>query len=147
MFTSILNTYNPKDKRSLGILKLFAEDLSDSERINFVQSIFEKGSWILPTEISRASTSIELKELSNIKFHQIFDKWVKKRIEHSSNIQIGSKYPFITGELISEFRELLLSLKNLGFSADLLTIFDNLFENSNPPYLKKFLQDSISVVI
>lgn len=147
MFTSILNIYNPKDQRSLGILKLFAEDLSDSERINFVESIFEQGSWILPTEISRASNSLDLKKLSNLKFHQILDRWVNKRIEHSSNIQIGSKYPFITHELISEFRQLLLSLKNLDFSSDLLTIFDNLFENSNPSYLKKFLHDSISVVI
>ena len=72
MFSTILNTYNPKDKRSYGILRLFAEDLSEFERIQFVQSIFERGSWILPTEISKISNSIELKQISNIKFHEIF---------------------------------------------------------------------------
>lgn len=147
MFSTILNTYNPKDKRSYGILRLFAEDLSEFERIQFVQSIFERGSWILPTEISKISNSIELKQISNIKFHEIFDKWVMKRIEHSSQIQEGSRDPFITVELISEFRELLLSLRNLKFSSDLLIIFDNLFDNCNPSYFKKFLQNSISVVI
>jgi small subunit ribosomal protein S1 len=147
MFTSILNAYNPKDKRSYGVLRLFAEGLSESERLKFVELIFEKGSWILPTEISKTSNSIELKEISNIKFYQIFDKWVKKRIEHSSQIPISSKDPFITNVLITDFRELLLSLRNLNFSPDLLTIFDNLFDNCNPFYFKKFLQNAISFVI
>jgi small subunit ribosomal protein S1 len=147
MFTPILNIYNPKDYRSHAILKYFSEGLSENENILFVEEILKRGSWLLPTEISRISNSSELKHKTETYFYQIFDKWVSNRIQYSNSISPRTKNPYITIDLHFEFREALLSIKNLGFTSDALYILEKLVLNSNPIYLEKFLNSAFWVII
>ncbi|OXE95090.1 hypothetical protein B0A64_24695, partial [Flavobacterium araucananum] len=147
MFNLILNKYDPKDVRSHGILKFFVDDLTENDKIAFVDSIFKKGSWILPTEISKSSDSHRLKEETKEKFLKIFNEWVNERYKYSSKISKRAKNPRLTIDLTSEFREILLSIKNLNFSPEIMLVLKKFFDNSNDLYLKTFFRNSLSVVI
>ena len=147
MFNSVLTKYNPKDNNSHGILKFFAENLTESESVNFIQSIFDNGSWILPTEISRSFHSSTLKEKTTNEFNRIFDKWVSDRIEFSEKIPARTKNPYITENLHFEFREALLSVKNLNFPNNIMGVFDRFFVECKSIYLSKFFDGCFWVVI
>ena len=147
MFSDILNQYNPKDKQSHGILKFFAEDLDEIERIKFVETIFERGSWILPTEISKLSKSKELKEQTEHHFFRIFNDWVNARIDYSESIAIESKHPFVTIKLSSEFSEVILSLRNLDFSDKIMPLFKKFLEQANANYLNTFLDRNYFLIV
>jgi len=147
MFSDILNQYNPKDKRSHGILKFFAEDLDEIERIKFVETIFERGSWILPTEISKLSKSKELKEQTEQHFFRIFNDWVNARIDYSESIPIENKHPFVTIKLSSEFSEVILSLRNLDFSDKIMSLFKKFLEEANANYLNTFLDRNYFLIV
>ena len=74
MINTVLDKYPPENLRSHTILRFFAEGLEDKEKIKFVEAIFNRGSWVLPTEIFKSSDSLILKEYTNNKFHQILWK-------------------------------------------------------------------------
>lgn len=147
MFNSILSKYDPKDIRSHGILSFFVDDLNENEKIEFVDLIFKKGSWGLPTEICKLSDSIQLKEKTNQKFLQIFNDWVDERIKYSSKISKKAKNPLVTIDLTTEFREILLSIRNLNFSLEIMDVLKRFFDNSNQLYIKNFFRNSLSIII
>ena len=147
MFTKILRQHNPRDRRNHSILKFFADGLNEEQRQIFVESIFANGAWLLPTEISLYSKSKELELVTRNLFLQIFERWVANRIEHSEQIFTDVKNPFVSNELVVQFREGLLSLKNLGFHSDVFVLFENFIERSNPNYLKSFLRNSLTVIV
>jgi len=147
MFSTVLNNYDAKDKRSHGILKFFAEDLTDIEKTEFVLSIFDKGSWILATEISKMSESVNLLNNTKNKFQTIFNEWVRKRIEHSLIIPQNISNPTIPYTYIIEYKEALIAIKNLNFTDELLLICEKFLFECNPNYAKKFIENSFNLVI
>jgi len=146
-FCAILIEHDPKDIRSHSILRFFAEDLSEFEKTEFVSSIFESGSWILPTEISSSSGSIELKNYTKEKFHKIFDEWAIKRIEFSVSLKNEIRNFFIPINLLVEFREALFSVRNLDFPIELMSVFEKLVCESNSNYLNNYFENSFWLVI
>lgn len=146
MFTSILNRYNPKDPRTHGILKYFSEGLSENENISFVEELFKSGSWLLPTEISRVNISDNLREKTSNYFYQIFNNWVLDRIEFSNRISSKTRNPYITSDLHFQFRQAILSIKNLDFPKEMMKTLEGFVLNTNPLYLEKFLEGEFWVV-
>jgi small subunit ribosomal protein S1 len=143
----VLNKHNPKDKRSHSILRFFAEDLTDLEQIRFVEAIFDYDSWILSSEISKSSNSIKLRNYTENRFNKIFYKWVNKRIEHSSFLTKETKNPYLPQTYSLEFREILFTIRNLGFPKEIMKIFDLFIENCNPSYLKKYFDNNFWIVV
>ena len=99
MINFTLNKYNPKDKNTHNILRFFAEDLDEADKIKFIEAIFNRGSWVLPTEIFKLSELNSLKGYTEDKFYKIFNDWVDERIKHNSFIHVNSKHPFIPHQL------------------------------------------------
>ena len=114
MINTVLDNYPPQNLRSHTILRFFAEDLEEKEKIKFVEAIFNRGSWVLPTEIFKSSDSFNLKEYTNDKFYQIFNEWVDKRIKHNSFLSEKSKNVNVPYRIINEFIEALFSINNLN---------------------------------
>lgn len=146
-FATILNKYNPTDKRTHSILKFLAEELTEDEKFEFVTAIFDKGSWILPTEICNSSESNKLKDDTKNKFYRIFNEWVTKRIEHSLVIPQNIKNPTIPHTYISEYREALISTKNLNFPIELMLVFERFLKECKSIYAKNIFNDSFRLVI
>ncbi|ADY51126.1 RNA binding S1 domain protein [Pseudopedobacter saltans DSM 12145] len=148
MLDSIINKYNPKDPSTHGILKYFSEQLSEKENISFILEIFKSGSWLLATEISRTNSSEELNEKTTIQFYGLFDQWVANRIDFSNTIfSSRTRNPYITTNLHFQFREALLSIKNLDFPEKGMKILEKLILNVNPIYLERFLDGTLWIVI
>jgi ribosomal protein S1 len=147
MINTVLDKYPPQNLRSHTILRFFAEDLEEKENIKFVEAIFNRGSWVLPTEIFKSSDSFNLKEYTNIKFHQIFNEWVDKRIKHNSFLSENSRNVNIPYRIINEFIEALFSIKNLGFPVELLSALKGLLVNCDSKYLKVLYEGSFNLVI
>ena len=147
MINTVLDNYPPQNLRSHTILRFFAEDLEEKENIKFVEAIFNRGSWVLPTEIFKSSDSFNLKEYTNDKFYQIFNEWVDKRIKHNSFLSQKSKNVNIPNRIIYEFIEALFSINNLGFPVELLSALERLLVNCDSKYLKVLYEKSFNLVI
>ncbi|PVX47233.1 ribosomal protein S1 [Flavobacterium sp. 103] len=147
IFSAVLNRHDPKAIISHGILRFFAEDLSENEKIEFVKSIFDKGSWILSTEIASISDSEEIKTYTQGKFFQIFNNWVSKRIEHSAYLSKISKNAFLPYMYKMEFKEALFSIKNLNFPLEIMSVLERFINHCNSALLKNYLDDALWVVI
>jgi small subunit ribosomal protein S1 len=147
MINTVLDNYPPQNLRSHTILRFFAEDLEEKEKIKFVEAIFNRGSWVLPTEIFKSSDSFNLKEYTNDKFYQIFNEWVDKRIKHNSFLSEKSKNVNVPYRIINEFIEALFSINNLGFPVELLSALERLLVNCDSKYLKVLYEKSFNLVI
>ena len=147
MINFTLNKYNPKDKNTHNILRFFAEDLDEADKIKFIEAIFNRGSWVLPTEIFKLSELNSLKGYTEDKFYKIFNDWVDERIKHNSFIYVNSKHPFIPHQLFFDYTEALFSIKNLGFPSKLLSTFERLLKNCRLSYIKRFYENSFNLVI
>jgi small subunit ribosomal protein S1 len=147
IFSAVLNRHDPKEIISHGILRFFAEDLSETEKIEFVKSIFDKGSWILSTEIGSISDSEKIKTFAQDKFFHIFNNWVSKRIEHSSYLNKNSKNAFLPYVYKMEFKEALFSIKNLNFPLEIMSVLERFINHCNSSLLKNYLDDALWLVI
>jgi len=146
-FSVILHEYDPKDIRSHNILRFFVEDLTENEKIEFVAALFYRNSWILPTEISKISDSIRLKNYTKNTFLEIFNDWTSKRINFSNSLKIEIKNYFIPATLLLEYREVLFSIRNLNFPDELMLVYEKLICESNANYLNKYFAVSFWEVI
>ena len=140
MINFTLNKYDPKDKNTHNILRFFAEDLGEADKIKFIEAIFNRGSWVLPTEIFKLSELSSLKGYTEDKFYKIFNDWVDERIKHNSFISFSNRNPFIPNQLIFDYTEALFSIRNLGFPDKLISTFERLLKTCRPSYIKVFYE-------
>ena len=147
MFSTVFFKYDPKDTRTHGILKFFAEDLTENEKIHFVSLLYDKGSWMLATEVSNASDSQRLKSETKEKFLSIFNKWVSERIDHSSILSKDTRNPYLPRQYAFEFKEALFSIRNLDFQPDTMLIFERFLKECHTSYLKKYLDGCFRFII
>lgn len=146
-FSVILNEHDPKDIRSHCILRFFAEDLSENEKNDFVEALFNNGSWILPTEICNLSDSTELKNYTKGKFYEIISEWATKRIEFSNSLKNEIRNHFIPTYLLVEYREVLFSIRNLDFPDELMIVIQKLICDSNSNYLNNYFEVSFWLIV
>lgn len=147
IYISVLSKHNPKDKRSHSILRFFAEDLSEEEQIKFVESIFSLNSWVLSSEISKSSNSVKLKEYTEDKFYQIINNWITDRIKHSSYLSKETKNPYLPQQYSIEFREILFTIRNLGFPQKIMNAFNRFIKDCNSQYLKKYFENNFWLLV
>lgn len=147
MIITVLNKYDPNDRKTHSILRFFAEDLNEENKIKFIELIFDKGSWLLPTEIYKSSESNNLKGYTEHKFFQIFNKWVDDRIKHNSILSSHNRNPNVPKQYIFEYIEILFSIRNLGFPDKLLSTLERLFKSCISSYLDVLYESSFNLVI
>ncbi|MDO6492561.1 S1 RNA-binding domain-containing protein [Cellulophaga sp. 3_MG-2023] len=148
MFEAALNIHDPSDKRSHSVLRFFSEDLTEDKKIEFVKSIFNRGSWTLATEITRTSHSIKLSEETKNIFAQILEKWVLERVNHSNTkLSKETKNPHVPKIYSYEFREAIIAIKDLGFHIELMLIIEKFLNECYKTYLDKFIDRAFWLVI
>lgn len=146
-YSKVIEQYDPTDNRSHGILKFFAEELEDNEKLQFIEEIFEYNSWILPTEISKQSNSNPIIDQTKGRFQLIFEDWVKKRIEHFNALDYSVKNPYLPLEYKNGFTEGLFSIRNLNFPDSLMESLSKFVFECKPNLLKRYLDHSIWQVV
>lgn len=147
MFESVLKKHDPRDNRSHGILIFLSEELSDSEKIEFIDLIFEWGSWVLPTHISKSSNSSIVKEKTQEKFQRIFNYWVEERITFSSKLINPSKNLPLGKAYRLNFEEALMSIRNLEFPLEMMHQFERFVNSCQTDLFSKYLEGSIISII
>jgi len=148
MFEAALNIHDPSDKRSHSILRFFSEDLTEDKKLEFVKSIFNRGSWTLATEITRTSQSIKLSEETKNIFSKILESWVLERIDHSNTkLSKETKNPYLPRKYSYEFREAIIAIKDLGFHKELMLIVEKFLNECYKTYFDKFIDRAFWLVI
>lgn len=147
MIRKVLERHDPKQRNSHTVLRFFSEDLSEEENLEFIKAIFERGSWTLPTQISKSSQSLKIQEETKDIFKKILQQWVDERIDFSERFSDEIKNVYIPRFYKNEFREAILATRDLGFHPELMTIIETLVIKSNEIYLKTFLDNAFGMIV
>jgi len=147
MYEKLFSEYDPRSISSHPIILLYLERQNEENILVMIDELFALQIWNLPSEIYKRKNNPSIYERVKFHFHQQFSNWIQERTDYAQRINQRIKYPNVPFNLQLEFRNGLITLKNLKFYENGLDCLLQFISSPNASYIESFLKTNLSYLI